>query len=216
MRSLVIASLIAVSAATYGVDVSSLTLPDAFSCLKNSGRDFAVIRGYQSNNVPDPEGVHTVYNAWDAGMKDVDIYFFPCPRCGDPEGQITKFVDYYKGYNIVNRGTPPHSYGMLWLDIEGPQYWMTQAENREFFEGLKAGAAAHGIVLGVYTSESQWSPIMGDYTGGSEFPLWYAHYDGDASFSDFRAFGGWSKPAIKQYRGTTSLCGASVDENYYP
>ena len=26
--------------------------------------------------------------------------------------------------------------------------------------------------------------------------------------------GGWTKPAIKQYRGTTSFCGAGIDENW--
>ncbi len=73
-----------------------------------------------------------------------------------------------------------------------------------------------GAVVGVYTSASQWysylhhtsptitlcnyytrEPIMGKYTGGSEFPLWYAHYDGNPSFSDFSPFNGWSKPSIK-------------------
>ncbi|MDP2434537.1 MAG: hypothetical protein Q8P67_02215 [archaeon] len=33
--------------------------------------------------------------------------------------------------------------------------------------------------------------------------------DGVASFSDFSPFGGWTKPNIKQYQGTTSLCSAS-------
>lgn len=43
----------------------------------------------------------------------------------------------------------------------------------------------------------------------------YAHYDGNPSFSDFRPFGGWSKPAIKQYAGDKTECGAGVDLNYY-
>lgn len=43
----------------------------------------------------------------------------------------------------------------------------------------------------------------------------YAHYDGKPSFSDFRPFGGWSKPAIKQYAGDKTECGAGVDLNYY-
>lgn len=55
----------------------------------------------------------------------------------------------------------------------------------------------------------------GGYTGGSAYPLWYAHYDGSASFSDFRPFGGWSHPAIKQYRGDATVCGVGVDLNYY-
>jgi hypothetical protein len=46
--------------------------------------------------------------------------------------------------------------------------------------------------------------------------LWYASYDGSASFSNFGGFGGWSKPNIKQYVGDTTLCGAGLDFNYYP
>ena len=69
---------------------------------------------------------------------------------------------------------------------------------------------------GVYASESQWSAIMGSsYTGGSGHQLWYPHYDGSPSFSDFRGFGGWTKPSIKQYVGDAKLCGADVDKNYY-
>jgi hypothetical protein len=45
--------------------------------------------------------------------------------------------------------------------------------------------------------------------------LWYAHYDDNPSFSDFAAFGGWAHPSIKQFAGTTSLCGAGVDKNFY-
>jgi hypothetical protein len=49
----------------------------------------------------------------------------------------------------------------------------------------------------------------------SSFPLWYPHYDNNPSYSDWYSFGGWSKPAIKQYVGDTSACSASVDLNYY-
>lgn len=51
----------------------------------------------------------------------------------------------------------------------------------------------------------------------TDVPLWYAHYDNVASFSDWSSvsFGGWSKPAIKQYKGDTTLCGAGVDLNFY-
>ena len=73
-----------------------------------------------------------------------------------------------------------------------------------------------GLHLGVYTSRSQWEPIMGDWNGGSSFPLWYAHYDNNPSFSDFSPFGGWNQPAIKQYVGDAVVCGAGVDKNWYP
>ncbi len=65
--------------------------------------------------------------------------------------------------------------------------------------------------VGVYTSESQWGPIMGSYTGGSAYPLWYAHYDGQPSFSDFTPFAGWKAPSIKQFSDAGAKCGVSYD-----
>lgn len=64
-----------------------------------------------------------------------------------------------------------------------------------------------------------WQTIFGSKTAcpsvGSQ-QLWYAHYDGSASFSDFSAFGGWTKPNIKQFQGDQTVCGADVDKNYHP
>jgi hypothetical protein len=75
---------------------------------------------------------------------------------------------------------------------------------------------AKGVSLGIYSSSSQWTPIMGSScTKFSSLPLWYAHYDNNPSFSDFKSFGGWTKPAIKQYAGDVSLCSAGVDKNFY-
>eukprot|EP00003_Mantamonas_plastica_P032799 TRINITY_DN908_c0_g1_i3.p3 TRINITY_DN908_c0_g1~~TRINITY_DN908_c0_g1_i3.p3 ORF type:complete len:108 (-),score=15.65 TRINITY_DN908_c0_g1_i3:46-369(-) len=107
---------------------------------------------------------------------------------------------------------------MIWLDIEGPQYWSDSASaNQAFFNGLVKGLREHGAHIGVYTSESQWDPIFGSgFSAGSEYALWYAHYDGSQSFGDFRPFGGWSRPAIKQYAGDKSVCGAGVDLDWYP
>jgi hypothetical protein len=46
--------------------------------------------------------------------------------------------------------------------------------------------------------------------------LWYAHYDNKPDFSDFKTFGGWTSPKVKQYHGTTTECNAGVDKNWYP
>lgn len=64
---------------------------------------------------------------------------------------------------------------MLWLDIEGTQYWSDQATNRAFFNSMISGAVSAGVHIGIYTSASQWTPIMGSFTGGAGYPLWYAH-----------------------------------------
>jgi len=100
-------------------------------------------------------------------MPHVDGYIFPCPTCGNGYGQIQAAVSALRSAGAT--------IGMLWLDIEGTQYWMDQASNRNFFNSMVAGGQAAGVHLGVYTSASQWGPIMGSWSGGSAFPLWYAH-----------------------------------------
>eukprot|EP01086_Lenisia_limosa_P010976 TRINITY_DN35_c0_g1_i2.p2 TRINITY_DN35_c0_g1~~TRINITY_DN35_c0_g1_i2.p2 ORF type:complete len:114 (+),score=24.33 TRINITY_DN35_c0_g1_i2:190-531(+) len=104
---------------------------------------------------------------------------------------------------------------MIWIDVEGTQYWKDHTYNRQFVSQLVGALGHHGHKIGMYTSKYQWEPIMGSYTFGGNLPLWYAHYDNVQSFNDFRAFGGWKKPAIKQFKGTTNICGASIDKSFY-
>jgi len=192
------------------VDISSATGEAAFRCLKTNGFDFAVIRAWQSTGRADPACAGSAAAAWAGGLAHVDVYMFPCYSCGDPAGQVQRMVASLRANNV--------KYGMLWFDIEGPgTYWSgNTAANANFFKAMADEARSLGEVAGVYTSESQWIPIMGGYTGGSSFPLWYAHYDNTPSFSDFRAFGGWSKPAIKQYAGDATVCGVGIDKDWYP
>lgn len=214
----VVATFVAPGNATRGVDVSTAVYPDNWKCLRKNGYAFAVIRAWQSNGVPDPNSPHTIYNAWDGGMKDVDVYLFP-DSAANPEDQVGGLVDYLARYNISCRSRygPPHTFGMLWLDIEAPQLWSSsQDANRNFIQGMMDEAARRHVALGIYTSASQWGPITGDWTGGSRYPLWYAHYDNNPSFSDFAPFGGWTHPSIKQYTGTSDVCGAGVDNDWYP
>ncbi len=76
-------------------------------------------------------------------------------------------------------------------------------------------AKARGISVGIYSSSSQWSPIMGGTSQFKSLPLWYAHWDAKLTMSDFSSFGGWTKPAMKQYAGDQSFCSAGWDKNYY-
>lgn len=56
--------------------------------------------------------------------------------------------------------------------------------------------------------------MCGDGSFGG-YDLWYAHYDDDDTFNDFSPFGGWGHPAIKQFEGTTGICGTSIDMDAY-
>jgi hypothetical protein len=98
------------------------------------------------------------------------------------------------------------------------------------------------IVTGVLTSESQWAGVMGNnYTGGSGYPLWYycmsmnnsaieyvlifnhspsisarryTEYDNQPNFDNFKAFGGWKEPIMKQYTQDSKDCVDNLNLDY--
>jgi GH25 family lysozyme M1 (1,4-beta-N-acetylmuramidase) len=97
------------------------------------------------------------------------------------------------------------------------QYWGSdQKSNVNFLQGMVDELNRRNQSFGIYSSASQWNPIMGGSTQFSKYSLWYPHYDNNPSFSDWSNFGGWTSPSIKQYIGTTGICGASVDKSWYP
>jgi hypothetical protein len=49
-------STVSIAIATSGVDVSQRTYVDNWSCMVNNGKSFAIVRVYQSNGQPDPNG----------------------------------------------------------------------------------------------------------------------------------------------------------------
>jgi hypothetical protein len=109
--------------------------------------------------------------------------------------------------------------GRVWLDIEGSQYWTgSHSKNQAWYKELVDACKSKATKCGVYSSASQWSAIFGSssFSYGSSLPLWYAHYDNSASFSDFSKFGGWTSPHAKQYVGNANVCSMGIDKNYSP
>ena len=101
--------------------------------------------------------------------------------------------------------------------MEGAQYWKgSSSANQAWYKTLVDACNGSGYKCGVYSSSSQWSAIFGStsYAYGSNLPLWYAHYDNAASFSDFVSFGGWKTPTAKQYKGDVTLCSFGVDYDW--
>ena len=202
------------SVATVGVDVSSSVSESEWKCLQSPGGqgavEFAVVRVFQSSGRVDPNGAKTIIAAKNAGIKHVDGYIFPCVPCGDAKTQVDKTVD-----ALRDAGAP---YGMLWYDIEPLSWSNNKNENTKFLKEMIDAGKARGVRFGIYSNWNSWSEIMGGWTYPASLglPLWYPHYDDSKSFSDFRAFGGWSKPNIKQYLGTHTSCGVGVDYNWYP
>jgi hypothetical protein len=203
-----LAACFAVSSATIGIDISSLFAVSSWQCLRNSGYTFAIVRCFCSTGNPDHNCPQSVSNAWQAGFEYVDIYMFPCPQCGNARAQVQSL------YNFASNV----KYGLMWLDIEGPEYWLGNYDsNRGFMNDLANSAKEiFGDKLGgIYTNKNGWVSIFGDWSAWGSLPLWWAYWDESPSFDNFSPFCGWNKPAIKQYVGDGSACGIVIDKNYY-
>jgi len=197
-----------------GVDVSGSC--NGFSCLQGQGFSYAVVRCWRSTGTFDPTCISNIQAAQAAGMNPVDVYMFPRPRGASGASQANGLLQGLQGLSSPFTGT-------IWIDVEQQSpYWSSQGANQQFFNDVVSTLQAANANIGVYTSKSQWIPIMGSsFTGGSSLPLWYAHYDKKQSFSDWSSsaignFGGWSQPTIKQYNGDLTTCGCGVDYNYAP
>eukprot|EP01103_Thecamoeba_quadrilineata_P005141 TRINITY_DN14979_c0_g1_i1.p1 TRINITY_DN14979_c0_g1~~TRINITY_DN14979_c0_g1_i1.p1 ORF type:complete len:219 (+),score=35.83 TRINITY_DN14979_c0_g1_i1:60-716(+) len=210
--SLFVLFYIGATTATLGVDIAAATTVSQFTCLKNAGYVYAIIRCWRSTGTSDPNAPHSIANAWDGGMKDVDVYFFPCVG-KSATTQVQDAVSFLKQSNS--------KYGQMWFDIEsnpssGCGWTSSTTTNCNFLGSLLSEARALGVKPGVYSSASQWSSIMGSScTIGKSYPLWYAHYNNAPNFNDFSPFGGWTRPNMKQYEGDKTVCSVGVDLDYY-
>ena len=170
----------------------------SWSCLKSSyGANFAIPRVYRSSGSVDPNGAANINDARSAGIAYVDGYIFPCYSCGNAAGQMDDTINSLKASGIymlkhnelhkeimkVNRTQTLTSgehipvtatAGMIWIDVEGTQYWSSSATNNvNFIQEMVTEGEKQGVVIGIYTSNSQWSPICGGSTQFSSYPLWY-------------------------------------------
>lgn len=179
--------------------------------MKSAGYEFAIIRGFCSFGSHDHNAVQSLKNAKAAGLS-TDIYMFPC-RGKNAKTQVDEM------FSAIDHTL----FGTVWIDVEtNPSSGCSWSghdatSNCQFVSELISEIKAKGKNPGIYGSKYMWQSIFGSasacHTVASQ-PLWYAHYDGKASFADFSAFGGWTKPHMKQYQGDTTLCGAGVDKNF--
>ena len=189
-----------------GVDYSIRVTNDSVECLYNNSYRFAIIRGYLSRGSVDPNIVANLKDAWDGGMKYVDVYIFPCVPCGNPKGQIDTLL----------KGLENSKYERIWIDVEPLDWKKDMAENQKFILDMIDELEAKNKTIGIYTNLDSWRSIVGvDWNGTQNYTLWYGHHDNNASFSDFSPFGGWTDPMIKQYTVDAKECNVSIGLDYY-
>ena len=209
MKFVVFFALFVAAAAKYGFDVAYDFPQESWNCLHNqNGMSFAVVRCYMSTGEVDPNCASSVQKAWNSGLERVDLYMFPCPTCGNAAGQVNALYNYISSNGV--------KFNQLWLDIEGPEYWMGQGDNRNFYEELSATTnKLFPTRWGVYTNKNGWESIFGAWTPSLSCPLWHAYWDNTPSLSGFTPFDGFNSRAMKQYHGGTTLCSMSVDLDAY-
>ena len=215
MKASIASALIvaAANAATFGFDISQPISTSTAQCLKGYGYDWIAPRAWTSTGHHDSAACTSLISAKNAGIKQRDVYMFPCPTCSaSARTQIDDMITY------LDDNCGAEWSGMIWLDIEGSQYWLgNSSANRTWYQDLVSACKGRfGIKCGVYASYYQWESIFGTvgYCYGSDLPLWYAHYDNVANFSDYNEFGCWKTPSVKQYEGDVTLCSFNIDKDY--
>ncbi len=105
----------------------------------------------------------------------------------------------------------------LWLDVEDTLTDKTPQEIIDWLDAFISLIPKAMPPIGIYTGGWYWIPKLGNTTHFNHLPLWWSYYDRQANFDawDAHKFGGWIKPLIKQYQGTTQLCGVPVDLNVW-
>jgi hypothetical protein len=119
--------------------------------------------------------------------------------------QVQDALSTIQGYPIIR----------LWLDAENSASGYSSSQ---ILQKIQEGLDACGSTpCGIYTAKWWWDPSTTYATAFADVPLWYARYDLNPDFNDWysgvSAFGGWSDPTGKQYRGSHYFCGVNVDRN---
>lgn len=197
----------------FGADVSTAVSVAQWQALRSEDSvSFGLVRCHKSNGRVDTRAPDTVKNGWLAQLERVDVYHFP-RRAVDAAIQVKNAVSALRAAKAT--------FGAYWFDVETGAGWSTSdhTANAAFLARLVQAAEALGLTVGIYTSRFEWSTVMG--AGCEQFasyPLWYAAYQTppNASFSDFRPFGGWKQPSLKQFVGNKTCHGVGYDGNWCP
>eukprot|EP00823_Brevimastigomonas_motovehiculus_P009022 TRINITY_DN866_c0_g1_i1.p1 TRINITY_DN866_c0_g1~~TRINITY_DN866_c0_g1_i1.p1 ORF type:complete len:229 (-),score=6.79 TRINITY_DN866_c0_g1_i1:243-929(-) len=207
--------------ATSGVDMSTLVSVDKFECLLRNGFSFAIPRGFCSLGDLDSNVAQTVKNAHQAGVKNIDVYLYPCfKNCNTyhtPQDQVKALINH-----LHSQGAD--FYSTIWIDIEcvkddcaGTHDWSRSVESNSAFLKEMLGTCRSLLGAsrcGIYTSPHYWKMIFENNADPTfEAKLWWPRYNGNSSCEQFEAFGPWKRHdlAMRQWMNTNTKCEASID-----
>ncbi|EPB77547.1 hypothetical protein ANCCEY_03389 [Ancylostoma ceylanicum] len=174
----------------YALDLSVPVSTSTFQCIRQSYYNVAFVRGYSpaGQGQFDPYACTNIQNANAAGL-GTEVYMTPQPKSSKSGAQ--QFDEMYGGLRNSN--------------INVRSVWIQQ----------------YGLSIGIYTNVYDWNQITGGASINNAM-LWYWNVYGagptnesPANFNDFRSFGGWTAPSVKQFGQVESVCGVTVNRDIY-
>uniref|UniRef100_A0AC34GVZ7 Uncharacterized protein n=1 Tax=Panagrolaimus sp. ES5 TaxID=591445 RepID=A0AC34GVZ7_9BILA len=195
----------------FGVDLSVAGSAADFHCFFQQGYGAALIQAYSPANggSVDPNLIQNLQNSMAAGLGG-EVYVTPTMS---KDGK-TQFDEVFNALTSLKVNT-------VWLQVTSPIKWSSNVQNNiNLIQSFVDRALAVGVPPSIYTNWYDWQQITGSYTGFSNLRLWYwnnfgSNIESAANFDDFSSFGGWTKPAVKQFASNQSLCGLIVNRNVF-
>ncbi|KAK6733620.1 hypothetical protein RB195_017398 [Necator americanus] len=200
----------------YAVDLSQGVTLSGFQCIRQSLYGVAFIRGYSpaGQGQLDPYACANIQNANLAGL-GTEVYMTPLPF--STKTGIQQFDEMYGGLKNANINVRS-----IWVQVTSPVNWYSSSTtNINFLNSILSRASQYGLSIGIYTSVYDWNKITGGATVTNAM-LWYSNVYGSgvtnespADYSDFRSFGGWTTPTVKQFAQVETVCGVTVNRDIY-
>jgi hypothetical protein len=233
--------IFALCQARTGVDLSVPTTLSTWQCLVSQHQvDYSIIRVYRNIGQVDANAANSLKMAYQAGVKDLGGYLFPCMptspytasknvTCDSAKDQVLTTLRnleqngiFVKREGLEQPADLPKDavfLNRLWLDIEdevpAKYYDAAPAANQAFIADMVDTMNKLRIPVGIYSTKTYWNNIMGNIEGYSQYPLWYPRYDAVNSMDFFSPFAGWNEAKIKQTGGDIGWCSISqVDPDY--
>ncbi|KAF1766116.1 hypothetical protein GCK72_006072 [Caenorhabditis remanei] len=202
----------------FGVDLSVPASLAQLQCIRQSGYAAVFVRAYNpaGQGSFDSNSCNTIQQAYTAGL-GTEIYMTPQPSSGKQGYQ--QLDEVYQGLNLA--GITIRS---IWIQVTSPTNWPSNpTTNVNFINSIVSRARQYGMTVGIYTSYYDWNQITNGWSSiGNDVLLWYWNVLGGgvngetpANFADFRAFGCWTTPSVKQFAQVEQVCQLTVNRDVY-
>lgn len=205
-----------------GVDVSSYSGSISVSSFSQmiSGGYYACIVQAWGGRGKNARAAEQINNASAAGMWTGAYILLNYDRTDQ-----SAYYQVQQGFNAI--GDALYNLSFIAIDAETVPGWAINTDPTariaaavEAVSVYASQAGASWVYPVIYTSNYMWSTLTRSTTSLSWVPLWDARYDRVADlFTDngraWVPYGGWTYRYGKQYQGTTTLYGKSVDLNVF-